>query len=82
MDPLHTITLRVLSLKRVLLALTLAARVQTIHLLMLRNIVLGVDSVDIWLGGNIKLCRPLFNVQTVGFTAYGTEIGDCVCLRL
>ena len=37
-----------------LIALTQAARVQTVHLLMLKNISIGKDSICVWLGDNIN----------------------------
>lgn len=46
--------------------LTQAARVQTLHLLMLRNISIGKHSISVWLWDNIKQCRPS-NVQLVSF---------------
>ena len=65
-----------------LMALTIAARVQTLHLLMLKNIVFGENTVDVWLGGNIKQCRPMYNVQTIRFTAYDQDGRLCVLKTL
>ncbi|MPC54045.1 hypothetical protein E2C01_047952 [Portunus trituberculatus] len=46
MDLLHSLSLKDLSLKLVMLmAVTQAARVQTLHLIMLRNIAFGEDSI-------------------------------------
>ena len=79
MEPLHTLSLKDLSLKLVMLmALTQAARIQTLHLLLLDNISFGVDTVTIWLGGNIKQCRPKFNVRTIVFKAYTQDSSLCV----
>jgi len=83
MDPLHCLSLKELAFKWVMLmALTQAARVQTLHLLMLRNISIGEDSISVWLGGNIKQCRPKFNVQVVKFHAYAQDARLCVYVTL
>ena len=83
MDPLQELSLQDLSLKLVMLmALTLVARVQTLHLLMLKNIVFGEKFVDVWLGDNIKQCRPMFNIQTIRFTAYDKDERLCVIKTL
>ena len=79
MDPLDCLSLKELTLKLVMLmALTQAARVQTLHLLMLRNISIGEDDISIWLGDNIKQCRPNFNVRVVKFGAYVEDARLCV----
>lgn len=79
MVPLKCLSLKDLTLKLVMLmALTQAARVQTLHLLVLRNIDIGVDSISVELGGNIKQCRPKFNVQLVKFQAYVRDKRLCV----
>lgn len=79
MEPLHSLSLKELSLKLVMLmALTQAARVQTLHLLLLENIAFGEDSVSVLLGGNIKHCRPKFNVRTIVFKAYNQDYRLCV----
>lgn len=65
-----------------LMALTQAARVQTLHCLLLRDIRIGQDSVCVLLGENIKQCRPKFNVRFVTFQAYSTDKTLCVCETL
>lgn len=79
MVPLHSLSLKDLSLKLVMLmALTQAARIQTLHLLLLENIVFGEDSVSVLLGGHLKQCRPKFNVRTIVFKAYTQDYRLCV----
>lgn len=71
MEPLCSLQLKELTMKLIMLmAFTQAARVQTLHLLMLENISIGKDSICVWLGDNIKQCRPKFNVQFMKFKAY------------
>lgn len=83
MEPLQTLSLKDLTLKLVMLmALTQAARVQTLHLLVLKNISIQENSISVWLGGNIKQCRPGFNVQFVRFLAYAKDKSLCVCRTL
>lgn len=83
LEPLRTLTLKELTLKLVMLmALTQAARVQTLHLLVLNNISIGETSICVSLGDNIKQCRPKFNVKYVQFTAYATDKRLCVCETL
>lgn len=78
-EPLHSLLLKDLTLKLVMLmALTQAARIQTLHLLILRNIHFSEDSVSILLGGSIKQCRPKFNVRTIEFKAYPKDNRLCV----
>ena len=83
MDPLQSLSLKDLSLKLVMLmALTQAARIQTLHLLLLKNIAFGENSVTVMLGDNIKQCRPKFNVQTVEFRAYTQDNRLCVLMTM
>lgn len=83
MFPLHTLSLKELTLKLVMLmALTQAARVQTLHLLVLSGIRIGKDSISVRLGGNIKQCRPNFNVQMLTFHSYSKDASLCVCETL
>ena len=79
MEPLHSLTLKDLTLKMVMLmAMTQAARIQTLHLLLLVNIAFGKESVSVLLGGNIKQCRPRFNVRNIVFKAYPQDYRLCV----
>ena len=83
MEPLQTLSLKDLTMKLVMLmALTQAARVQTLHLLVLRNISIKEDSISVWLGDNIKQWRPGFNVQFVKFLPYTKDESLCVCRTL
>ena len=83
MGPLCSLSLKDLTLKLVMLmALMQAARAQTLHLLLFANIDIKEDSISVWLGGNIKQCRPKFNVRFVTFKAYGRDSGLCVCEAL
>lgn len=83
MDPLHSLSLKDLTLKLVMLmALTQAARVQTLHLLMIKGISLGEESISVYLGDNIKQCRPKFNIQVVQFKAYSQDPRLCVVTTL
>lgn len=78
-EPLHSLTLKDLSLKMMtLMAMTQAARIQTLHLLLLVNMAFGEESVSVLLGGNIKQCRPKFNVRTIVFKAYPQDYRLCV----
>lgn len=79
MEPLHKLSLKELTYKLVLLmAITQAARVQTLHLLVLKNISIGEGHISVWLGGNIKQCRPNYNVQFLKFKAYSKDTRLCV----
>lgn len=83
MAPVQDLTLKELTLKlAMLMALTQAARVQTLHLLGLKNISIGQDSITMCLGGNIKQCRPKCNTQVVKFQAYPKDTRLCVCETL
>ena len=74
MDSLHSLSLKELTLKLVMLmVLTQAARVQTFHLLVLKNISIGEDYIPVWLRGNIKQCRPKFDVQFVKNFGYAKD---------
>lgn len=64
------------------MALTQAARVQTLHLLVLSGIIMGQDYISVQLGGNIKQCRPNYNIQRVKFFAYSKDASLCVCQTL
>ncbi|XP_042877619.1 uncharacterized protein LOC122256772 [Penaeus japonicus] len=78
MCPLHSLSLKDLTLKLVmLLALTQAARVQTLHLLILKAIIIGKDFICMWLAGNVKQCRPKFNVQFIKVKAYEKDKNLC-----
>lgn len=80
MYPLHTLTLRDLTLKLVMLmALTQAARVQTLHLLVTTGISIGEDFISVRLRGHIKQCRPSFNIRSIKFQAYSRDTSLCVC---
>ena len=66
--PLCTISLKEITLKMVMLmALTQAARIQTLHLLILPGINIEDSSITLQLGDNIKQCWPTFNIQYVTF---------------
>lgn len=83
MYPLHTLTLRDLTFKLVMLmALTQAARVQTLHLLIKKGIRIEQDSILVQLRGHIKQCRPTFNVRSIKFQAYPRDESLCVCVTL
>ncbi|XP_050706772.1 uncharacterized protein LOC126992159 [Eriocheir sinensis] len=83
MEPLCSLSLKELTLKlAMLMALTQAARVQTLHLLLLGDIRIRQDYICVWLGGNIKQCRPKFNVRAVTFKAYAKDCRLCVCETL
>lgn len=79
MAPVHTLRLKELTLKLVMLmSLTQAARVQTLHLLVLKHISIGEDSITLRLGGSIKQCRPKCNIHVVKFQAYAKDPRLCV----
>ncbi|XP_045101334.1 uncharacterized protein LOC123498236 [Portunus trituberculatus] len=83
LEPLCTLTLKELTLKLVMLmAFMQAARLQTLYLLVLKNICIGETSICVSLGDNIKQCCPKFNVKFVDFTAYATDRRLCVCETL
>lgn len=83
MGPLCSLSLKELTLKLVMLmALTQAARIQTLHLLLLRDINIRKDSISVWLGGSLKQCRPKFNVRMVNFKVYIKDCNLCVCETL
>ena len=81
--PLVTLSLKELTLKLVMLmALTQAARIQTLHLLMLTGINIEDLSITLQLGGNIKQCRQNSNIQFVTFFAFDKDARLCVCKTL
>ena len=83
LSPLSTLSLKDLTLKLVMLmALTQAAHIQTLHLLMLPPIHLDDRSITLPLGDNIKQCRPNFNIQSVTFFAFDKDPRLCVCKSL
>lgn len=83
MYPLHTLSLKDLTLKLVMLmALTRAARVQTLHLLILTDITVDQSCITMRLRGTLKQARPGFNVCTVRFQAYSQDVSLCVCATL
>lgn len=79
MEPLCSLSLNELTLKlAMLMALTQAARVQTLRLLLLGDIRIRQDYICVWLGGNMKQCRPKLNVRAVTFKAYAKDCRLCV----
>ena len=83
MYPLHSLSLKELTLKLVMLmALTHAARVQTLHLLTITGISFAPSSITLRLRGTLKQARPGFNVCEVRFRAYTQDITLCVCETL
>ncbi|XP_045131688.1 uncharacterized protein LOC123516454 [Portunus trituberculatus] len=79
MGPLPDMSLKSLTLKLVMLmALTQAVRVQTLHLLLYSNAIVDNNSVSLLLGGNIKQCHPKFNVRMLKFHAYLPDSRICV----
>ena len=80
MHPVQSLSLKDLSLKLVMLmALTQAARLQTLHLFTIKGLCIEQDCIVVPLRGNIKQCRPRFNVRVVKFRAYPTDVRLCVC---
>ncbi|MPC56718.1 RNA-directed DNA polymerase from mobile element jockey [Portunus trituberculatus] len=63
------------------MALTQVARVQTLHLLVKNGIRIEQDSILVELRGNVKQCRPTFNVRSVKFQAYSRNTSLCVTLQ-
>lgn len=83
LGPLPDLSLKSLTLKLVMLmALTQAARVQTLHLLLYDNAIVDKNSISLWLGGNIKQCRPEFNVRMLKFQSYMPDSSICVVTTL
>lgn len=83
MFPLHTLTLKELTLKLVmLLALTQAARIQTLQLLLIRDMVIKEHSISVLLGGMLKQSRKNFNINRVTFHHYPKDHSLCVCTTL
>ena len=65
-----------------LMALTQAARVQTLHLLTIKGLCIKQDFIMVPLSGNIKQCRPQFNVRVIKFQAYPKDASLCVYATL
>ena len=83
LHPLHELPLKTLILKLVtLMALTQAARVQTLHILVLTDFFMGEDSCSVQLRGSIKQCRPKHNIRRVQFVAYPKDPRVCVLITL
>lgn len=81
--PLHTLSLKEITLKLVMLmALTHAARVQTLHLLILSGISFAGSSITLRLRGPLRQARPGCNVCEVWFRAYDQDVTLCVCTTL
>ncbi|MPC93505.1 hypothetical protein E2C01_088635 [Portunus trituberculatus] len=79
MHPLYMLSLKDLTLKLVMLmALTQAARVQTLHLLTIKGLCIEQDFIMVPLSGNIKQCRPQFNVCVIKFQTYPKDASLCV----
>ena len=63
--PLHTLTLKEITLKLVMLmALTEAARIHYLHILTLSDIDCEKHFTPLQLGGNFTQCRPRFNIHS------------------
>ena len=83
MFPLHVLSLKELTLKLVMLmALTQAARIQTLQLMLLRDIRVCDQSISVQLGGTLKQSRPNFNITRVTFHHYPKDPSLCVCTTL
>ena len=83
MYPLQELSLQGLALILVvLMSLTLAARVRTFHLLSICGMDVNTEYISLQLGGNVKQCRPSFNVNRVRFQAYSQDERLCVCKTL
>ncbi|XP_050707606.1 uncharacterized protein LOC126992815 [Eriocheir sinensis] len=83
MYPLKNLSLKEVTLKLVMLmALTQAARVQTLHLLVLNGITIGDDFISVPLGGILKQGRPSYNIRRIKFQAYPKDASLCVCETL
>ena len=83
MFPLQSLSFKDLTLKLVMLmALTQAARVQTLHLLGIPIQVDKQDSISVPLCGAIKQCRQNFNVRVIQFRAFPQDNSLCVCTTL
>lgn len=83
MFPLHVLSLKELTLKLVMLmALTQAARVQTLQLLLLSNMIINEHSISVQLGGTLKQSRQKFNINRVTFHHYHQDPSLCVCTTL
>lgn len=78
MGPLHDLPLKGLTLKLVMLmALTQAAWVQALHLLLLRNIIMG-ENCFTFVMGHSQQCRPKFKVWVIKFNACAPDAWLCV----
>ncbi|XP_063859168.1 uncharacterized protein LOC135100135 [Scylla paramamosain] len=83
MFPLHALTLKELTLKLVMMmALTQAARIQTLQLLLIRDMLINEHSISVQLGGTLKQSRPNFNINRVTFHRYPKDPQLCVCSTL
>ena len=79
MDPPYSLSLKDLTHKLVMLmALTQAARIQTLHLILWKDIIITKDSITVKLDGNLKQSRPKFNMQAVTFKVYTKDSSLCV----
>lgn len=77
---LHTLTLKELTLKLIMLiALTQATRTQTLQPLLLRDMLISEHSISVQLGGTLKQSRPNFNINRVTFHHYPKDPRLCVC---
>ena len=84
LSPTEQLTLKDLTLKLVmLLALVLAARVQTLHILDLDNMETGTSSYSFTLGrADLKQSRPGYSPEPCRLSAYTTDNRLCVCTVL
>lgn len=61
------------------MALTQAARIQTLHLLMFTGNATEKNHISVPLGRNIKQSKSNYNIQRVKFQAYSKDASLCVC---
>ncbi|XP_021365911.1 uncharacterized protein LOC110458506 [Mizuhopecten yessoensis] len=79
LSPVHTISLRFLSLKLVmLLALLTGQRCQTLHLIDIRNITVTESQVTIVIGDLLKQSKPGRHLPPIVLCAFPTDSSLCV----
>ena len=80
-SPVRNLSLKQLTLKLVtLLALLAGMRVQSLHLIDVRNVVANKNLVKIRFGDLLKQTRPNYQQQELCFKGYAPNRGICVCV--
>ena len=76
-SPVEKLDLKMLTFKTVTLTLLSARRIQTVHLLDIRNVDLSESIVKISVGDKLKQTRPGYHLHELEFPAYSPDKNPC-----